>query len=101
MDSRRWAQLFTIVLSFASGLGLSFHTHWLGKNRTNILIAPIVYFFHVAFYYIAVNLSASYIDLDKILFGIDIGFHWWSVGVTIHSIITILFLSYAAIKSYK
>lgn len=61
----------------------------------------MIFLSHIVLYYTTVLLSQEALDLDHKCFGFDISFHAWSAGLTIHAIVTVLFLTYAYMRQHK
>lgn len=98
MEARRFVQMISGVISLVAGASLIYYANQQRWRSRYILIAPIFCFIHIFIYYLAVFLFSGGPNLDFIWWGFNMEFNAWSAGVTLHTVITITFLSYVIIR---
>ena len=101
MDIRRVFQATTLTVSVISLIVLIYRAYIAKRCTRLIMVAPILLMAHMVIFNGVLLLSMDSIDLDHILLGYDLSFHTWSDGVRLHSIITVIGLTHAYIKTHR
>lgn len=102
LDPRRLLQLVALSLAITFMITIGYRAYTAKTDYVKkVLFAPIFFFAHMVFYYTSVLLFQEAIDLDHIIFGADLSFHHWSVSLSIHAIITVVFLAYAYLRIHR
>lgn len=99
MDPRRAIQIVAMTLSLVSLILVISRAYYGSRFVRCVLVAPVVFLLHSFIYYVVLLLSSEAIDLDHIILGKEISFHAWAGGMSLHAIITIIFLVYAMTKT--
>lgn len=97
MEERRVLQLITLILSLSSLILVCFRYHISNlKSTKRILISPIVFLVNVCAFYSYVLVENFFPSLLPI--SVDLSSHLWAAGLTLHSVITVIVLSYIYTK---
>lgn len=93
--------MIALTCSLAGAIHFIYRAYLSRRTTRRVLIVPIVYLLHTFIYYSLVLLSQEALDIDHRILGYDLNFHDWRPGLTIHAIITVVFLGYAYLRQLR